>query len=264
MTISRTVRLVSAAAALTLSLASAAWGNGGSTIASAPDLPLDQIVVGGGTLTIPPQQRSLGTWFYQEFYRLNLTAGDQLTIDWETTNGRCGSMAMFDPSVTDYTVPDEDPASFGGAATTDQTCKRSQLRLSAPSAGPWTLYLYDDCLSCYPENAQLAYSLTAHIRHLTRLGLRAFPTKIRAGRTVTIRGTSFGLTAGTRIVIRFSGSGPTLTRRVTIGNNGAFRLRQRLARRGTYRVNVTYAGDDNHLPSAVSAKVQVARKKQRH
>ena len=99
-----------------------AIANGGSSIASAPDMPIGQQVASGYT---HPQ--------YGEFWRVNLSAGDELVIDYGVPAGS-GSLDLYvySPGVTDYTLSDAEPA------VSDETALRL-VAASFPSSCSWDL-----------------------------------------------------------------------------------------------------------------------------
>jgi hypothetical protein len=73
------------------SIAAPAGATGASTIATASELPLGNLVVGGGQPI--------------DFYRVALSAGDQIDIDYDMlSQPNCGYLYLFDPTVTDFNL----------------------------------------------------------------------------------------------------------------------------------------------------------------
>ena len=86
MLIATAVAVLSLVCALAPRVANA---EGASTIASAGSLPLDSLVVGGGQPI--------------DFYRVALSAGDQIDINYDMLGEpNCGYLYLFDPTVTDF------------------------------------------------------------------------------------------------------------------------------------------------------------------
>ncbi len=74
-----------------VSIAAPADATGASTIATASELPLGSFVVGGGQPI--------------DFYRLELSAGDQIDIVYNMLNQpNCGYLYLFDPTVSDFNL----------------------------------------------------------------------------------------------------------------------------------------------------------------
>ena len=74
-----------------VSIAAPAGATGASTIATASELPLGSLVVGGGQPI--------------DFYRSQLSAGDQIDIDYDMlSQPNCGYLYLFDPTVTDFNL----------------------------------------------------------------------------------------------------------------------------------------------------------------
>jgi hypothetical protein len=126
-------------------------GNGGATIASAPALPVGHLVASGWVESSSPDNVSLG-----EFWRVQLSAGDQLTIDGNVAQS-CGSAGgsvevdVYAPSVTDSTVANTDSAATG------EFDPKGEFVFVAPSTGAWTIFVHRGCTSVsYDFTAQIA------------------------------------------------------------------------------------------------------------
>lgn len=104
-----------------------AEANGGQTIAAAPNLSLGATVTGGGTAG--------GT----EFWRIPLRSGDGVTIDFQSINGGCVRLNLYDPSVTDATLGSSSSVTNGEACSAP-----SQLAWTATGKGSWILQVQSD------------------------------------------------------------------------------------------------------------------------
>src|SRR5437588_11339367 len=78
-------------------LAAATLKDGGSDVASAPEIPLGQQVDGGGTAP--------ASGGYHEFWRVTLKRADHLRLEYGTTNRGAVQISLYAPAVTDYTLP---------------------------------------------------------------------------------------------------------------------------------------------------------------
>ena len=87
----RLIAAIAIACGAWVSIAVPAGATGASTIATASELPLGSLVVGGGQPI--------------DFYRLELSAGDQIDIVYDMLNQpNCGYLYLFDPTVTDFNL----------------------------------------------------------------------------------------------------------------------------------------------------------------
>jgi hypothetical protein len=77
-------------ASLALALPVGASAGGGTSIATAPELPLGTTIIGATSAA--------------EFWRLTLAAGDSVTIDWKPINGGGVGFDLYSPEVTDFTI----------------------------------------------------------------------------------------------------------------------------------------------------------------
>jgi len=117
-------------ALVSLDAASAARrGSGGSSIASAPKLPLGRFVNSG--------------WVNQpggEFWRVPVRTGDRLVIDYGVASHACDVVRVdiFAPRVTDYTLGSSSPVAE------DENSGKSELVWIAPISGKWTIR-FDEC-----------------------------------------------------------------------------------------------------------------------
>jgi thermitase len=122
----------------------------GGTIASAPNLSIGQATSAGWSETETPDSSS----YYGEFWKVQLNAGDRLTIGVTVTQS-CDGGAVFDfyvPTVTDSMMAGAGPPATFAA----QIGGQGQLSFVAPYAGNWTLFVKSGCHS-------VSYSLQASI-----------------------------------------------------------------------------------------------------
>lgn len=219
---------------------------GGSDILSAPQLPIGQNVVGGGT------SGSYGS--YAEFWRITAVASDALTVDFGSTNGQGVHLCILAPRVTDYTL---DTSSCN---TASDTRSKSELRFTLPSAGTWTLKVQSDGDGNDSDGRAptLAYQLTGYVRHYTHTTISA-PMVVKKRSRVTYNGTVSGATGGQVKLQSRSLAHPAWKTfaLAAIRANGAFTYKTRVAEPGTYRIKAVYPGDTSHLASSsiVSFKV---------
>jgi IPT/TIG domain len=143
--------------------------SGGSTIATAPQLPIGTTFVGGAVAK-------------HEFWRVTLAAGDTLTIDYQPANGGEVDLDVFKPSVTDFTL------GSASSVVSAWTTGKSVFTWTATGQGSWILevYSYD------------GYQLSAHVQHVMMTKL--LPASGRRGVIVTISGRNFGAKRGTSFV----------------------------------------------------------------
>jgi hypothetical protein len=117
------VLCVMVAFAASVLVASAAHaGSGGSSIASAPQLPIGTKVVGGDN-----------RGDYGEFWRIPLKAGDRLTIDFGSINGCYTYLYVYAPNVTDNSLRNAD------SVVSDSTSAKGELTWTANGSGSWII-----------------------------------------------------------------------------------------------------------------------------
>ena len=98
--------------------------SGGTTIASAPELPI-------GTTFVSGVNR-------HEFWRVTLNAGDKLTIDYQPLNGGWVELRLYRPDVTDFTLGNASPVAYGS------TSSRTKFVWTATGRGSWILKISSD------------------------------------------------------------------------------------------------------------------------
>jgi hypothetical protein len=207
--------------------AGGASANGGDTIAGAPEVPLGQHVVAGKT--------------GYDFWRVRLSPGDRLTVDFGSLNGNYVGLCLYRPSVTDYTRTDSQCAGYS------ETAGKRELVFKATLTGAWTLEFFS---GCGPNSNQcdqdVAYEMTTTVRVYTHLSLSA-PTAVRAGGSATLRGQLEGAAGGNvQLQTRLHGRWAHLAT-VRASANGSFAYRAKFRYRGTYPERAFYAGDSGHL-----------------
>jgi hypothetical protein len=151
----------------------AANAEGASTIASAGSIPLDSLVVGGGQPI--------------DFYRIALSAGDQIDIDYDMLGEpNCGYLYLFDPTVTDFNLAQAKAVSsvnvrLGQQAVTLTSSFNGSGTLAVAIAGPSTYQspsyppLQTPVYNC---TVVTPFSLTAAVEHLTQVSFQRLPTQL--------------------------------------------------------------------------------------
>lgn len=207
---------------------------GGTSIATAPTIPLGQHIVDGSS-------QADGNGHVRLFWRVPLAPSDQLRIDYGPTNGNGVELDLFAPPVTDYTFRDTNPLA------SDSTGTKREMKFVAPSAGRYTL----EVTTYY----QLAYEMTAYVRHHTTTSLTV-PKLVSAYASLPIRGAVSGATDA-RLLLRVAGPRGFKRKAVRpINGSGAFSWATKIGSSGRYRVRAIYYGDDDHLASSASRTVR--------
>lgn len=218
--------------------------NGGTSIASAPPLPLGHLVTSGWSESNYVDNTS----WYGEFWRLNLGIGDKFIMDWSQlskTSG-CGPgiyLYIYDPSVTDYTISQSQPVEY----LSSNGSTKYEFKWVAPTAGKWTL-LFNS--ACAPQEG---YSVTANVQRFTATSIAPVRRHVRSGARVTVKGAVSGVSSGN---VRVSVSGPRNVRplqKLVPVAHGSFSSKLRLRHKGKYRIRVNYLGDATHRPSRAKA-----------
>jgi len=146
---------------------------GASTIASAGSLPLDSLVVGGGQPI--------------DFYRIALSAGDQIDINYDMLGEpNCGYLYLFDPTVTDFNLAQAKAVSSvnvhpGQQAVTLTSSFNGSGTLAIPIDGPSTYQLsrYAPLQTpLYNCSVVTPFSLTAAVEHLTQASFQRLPAQL--------------------------------------------------------------------------------------
>ena len=231
--IGKTTRIAGIGLAAALAWAAMAYGNGGNSIASAPDLPIGVQTASGWTGTN-------GEW-----WRINLQAGDQLTIDYGGTDSRAYLLGLhvYSPDVTDYTIKDADPVTNNGTGSNG----KSEFVWIAPSAGRWIIKYYGSTSS--------SYEFTAYVRVFTSVSL-VTPRVLSAHHVLRIKGSVKTVTKG-QIAVVVSAKHWKRSKVVAVSNTGSFSWAIKVGLPGKYRVSTRYYGDTSHRSSSKAVTVSV-------
>lgn len=235
------IAAVTIAALLAAGPAAAAGSTGGTSIATAPSLPL------GRQITHATRR--------PEYWRVEMGPADELVVDLGSTNSRFSAeVCVLDPDVNDYS---SDQAPCRAMAATNM---KRQLRFRSPGLGRWTVVAWG-CTGCTlfnPSGASYAsYELTAYVRRFTAVTLLA-PSRVRAGARMLLRGSVQGASGGLlQLARRLPGGLWVPLGTATIEPDGSFRFRTSLPRRGSVRLAAIYGGDRRHLPSRDAIVVAV-------
>jgi hypothetical protein len=157
--------------------ASTAAAGGGSTITAAPTIPVGAQQF-GNTADMPTAGGSR-----HEYWKLQLTAGDHVAIDWESQQVPDDELSVYDPQTTDFTVNDAQPIAQGRVGDNG----RAELTFTANVDGSWPIdfYVYDP--SCCRDPVGTPYDFTVYVRHAVVLVMPA-PTSVSAtGSKIAVR-----------------------------------------------------------------------------
>jgi hypothetical protein len=228
------------AALLAMGAAAASPAPGGGSIATATPLPVGV--------------RVANTTRRPEYWRVELGLADQIVVDIGSTNRKFSAeVCLLAPDVNDYSS-DDAPCQASAATNT-----KRQLRYVAPAAGQWIVVVWG-CAGCTvfrPAGASYAaYEFTASVQRYTRVGLLA-PTRAKAGRRITLRGTVAGVGAGTVQIVRRSSGRLVPLGTARLRSDGSFTFTTMLYERGVVRVGAVFAGDARHRPSKAMTTVTV-------
>src|SRR5277367_2196329 len=223
-----------------VSIAAPAGATGASTIATASELPLGSLVVGGGQPI--------------DFYRLELSAGDQIDIDYDMLNEpNCGYIYLFDPTVTDFNLAQAKAVSGVNVGPGQQS-----VMLTSSFNGLGTLAVAIDG----PNNYQLRgypplqtpvgqctvvtpFSLAAAIQHLTQASFGSLPSHLSSPRRrLRLQAhvqSPAGAPIGTCMFERLEGSLPVRVAQ-TVTRNGVCTASIRAGRTGSFAYRVTFTG----------------------
>ncbi len=104
---------------------------------------------------------------YRFFYRVDLSAGDQVEIDFESSDPDVRiCLYTYDPSVTDYTVDDQSYQyqSIGWECTYG----KSNVRGRVPVSGRWTIELAGCGIGCNSPRDDWTYGVNVHAQSSTK------------------------------------------------------------------------------------------------
>jgi hypothetical protein len=232
--------------ALTL-VSQAAYANGGTWPSNAPTMS-PGVAVSGGAASVDTYTICCNSPGVQ-YWKLPLSFGDRLTLNYENVTGRSTGVCVLAPNVTDYTVGSAD------CVVEDQTDQspRDQLTFTSPSDGAWLLAVYD--ASCCPVEAW-AYTMTATVQHRTVVSALA-PSHRHRGKRMVVHGQLAPAMQVPVQVQRKFGTAPwTTIATLTTAADGSYAKRTRLPLRpGLYKYRVLFGGNATALPSRAVAKV---------
>jgi len=232
-----------------------AGATGASTIATAGELPLGSLVVGGGQPI--------------DFYRVALSAGDQIDIDYDMLNEpNCGYLYLFEPTVTDFNLAQAKAVSsvnvhLGQQSVTLTSSFNGLGTLAVAMDGPGSPHYpnYPPLQSpVYQCTVVTPFSLTATVEHLTQVSFGSLPSHFSSPRRrlrLQARVQSpAGTPIGTCMFERIQGSLPVRVAQ-TSTRNGVCTASVSAGRTGSYRVTFTGAGwqtaeATSHVVSVVS------------
>jgi hypothetical protein len=217
---------------------SALADGGGTSIATAPNLPIGQQVSGGGTAAARGHD-------FADYWRVTFRRADQFRLDYGSTNGNNVGVCLYDPSVTDYTL------SNANCFDVDETNGKHEFRYTAPSPGRYTLQVWN-----YGGGTDLAYAMTGYIQHYTHATLTG-PSIARAHTRIALAGKIAGLSSG-KVAIQTNTSGRWKTQALLpVRSDGSFRLTTRVGAAGTFRARVVFYGDADDLPTSAGLSLRV-------
>ena len=251
----RLIAAIAIACGAWVSIAVPAGATGASTIATASELPLGSLVVGGGQPI--------------DFYRLELSAGDQIDIVYDMLNQpNCGYLYLFDPTVTDFNLAEAKAVSGVNVGPGQQS-----VMLTSSFNGLGTFAVAIDG----PNNYQLRsypplqtpvgqctvvtpFSLTATIKHLTQVSFGSLPSHFSSPRR-RLRLQAYvqspaGTPIGTCLFERLEGSLPVRVAQ-TSPRNGVCTASIRAGRTGSFAYRVTFTGAGWQTAQATSHTVDV-------
>ncbi len=239
------------------SVAAPAGATGASTIATAGELPLGSLVVGGGQPI--------------DFYRVALSAGDQIDIDYDMlSQPNCGYLYLFDPTVTDFNLAEAKAVSSVNVGPGPQS-----VTLTSSFNGLGTLAIAIDGpntyqLRSYPPlqtpllncSVVTPFSLTAMVEHLTQVFFGSLPDRLSSPRQrLRLQAhvqSPAGTPVGTCMFERVEGSLPVRVAQ-TSARNGVCTASVKAGRTGSFAYRVTFTGigwqtarANSHVVSVVS------------
>jgi hypothetical protein len=237
------------------SIAAPAGATGASTIATASELPLGSLVVGGGQPI--------------DFYRIALSAGDQIDLNYHMlSEPNCGYLYLFDPTVSDFNLAQAKAVSSsnvhpGEQAVTLTSSFNGVGTLAAAMDGPGTYEIRG-----YPLGAPVLgncdvvtpFSMTATIEHLTQVSFGSLPGHLSSPRRrlhlQAYVQSPAGAPIGTCMFERLEGSLPVRVAQ-TYTRNGVCTASIRAGRSGSSAYRVTFTGTGWQTAQASSHAVDV-------
>ena len=237
-----TVKRMTGCAAIVLACALGwvvvAYANGGNSIATAPDMPINQQVTSGWT------NQKIGA-DYGEYWRVSLEAHDRLVIDYGIQQNSCGYLYvwLYVPWVTDASI-------HQGHTWTS----RGNVGADGEGEFAWVAYFGGRWVVEFQGCQTMSYGFVAHVQQFTHTTLTV-PRVVAVGRRLQIRGSVTGVSAGRVTVSVASAKGWKRQAVVRISKSGTFSWSTRVGAAGGYKVEAAYSGDDAHRSSQAVATV---------
>jgi hypothetical protein len=237
------------------SIAAPAGATGASTIATASELPLGSLVVGGGQPI--------------DFYRVALSAGDQIDISYDMlSQPNCGYLYLFDPTVTDFNLAQAKAVSSSNVHPSEQAVTLTSSfngigTLAVAMDGPGTYEIRGYPLGApWLGNCDVVtpFSLTAAVEHLTQASFGSLPGHLSSPRR-RLRLQAYvqspaGTPIGTCMFERLEGSLPVRVAQ-TPTRNGVCTASVHVGRTGSSAYRVTFTGTGWQTAQATSHMVDV-------
>jgi hypothetical protein len=161
---------IGVAVTLSMACASAALANGGATIASAPVVVSGQQEFGNTTDGIMPYGGCAGSG-QTDFWKLQLTAGDTVVIDWESATGSAGRLDILTTGTTDFNVDQSDVLDTFDIGVNN----KAESTFTAEQTGVYPIDFNVGCGGLFPAGP---YDFIANVTHQVVLGvpsLRSLP-----------------------------------------------------------------------------------------
>lgn len=248
-------------------------------------LPASGAAAGGDDIGTAPEMptsvRQYSARFGPDYWKVYLSVGDLMTIDYSSTDGDRVGFCLLPPTVggtssasaptttSDLFPTTTTPATSSTPLTDDQCAARdstfTKTRVSLSVVNPpgyWTLVFSDGL--CAPHNYSttcptydVAYSATLTVRRFTQT-LVSLPAAGTRSSSVDLSGRVVGMTGG-YVELRTQREGKWVSLGLApLNATGQFTRRVRLpGRRGVYPYRVTFYGDDEHRPSGRTVAIRV-------
>ncbi len=232
-----------------------AGATGASTIATASELPLGSLVVGGGQPI--------------DFYRLDLSAGDQIDIVYDMlSQPNCGYLYLFEPTTTDFNLAEAKAVSSVNVAPGQQSVTLTSSfnglgtiadAIDGPNSSQLRGYppLETPLLNC---SVVTPFSLTATVEHLTQVSFGSLPGYLSSPRQrlrleAHVQSPA-GTPIGTCLFERLEGPLPVRVAQ-TSTRSGICTASIRADRTGSFAYRVTFTGTGWQTAQATSHTVDV-------
>jgi hypothetical protein len=173
--------LTVALAFLLIGAVSSASAAGGSSIASAPTVVYGQQEVGNTAADYGSQTRT-GDLNGDSWWRLQATAGDRITIDWE---GNADELNVWPAGTTDYNIEanSDDGVSSNFVSAYNGANLKMETVLTVPRDGSYPLEFLTDYPFCGCGVDPGPYDFTAYVQHALVIASTATRSNRRQHRT---------------------------------------------------------------------------------